>query len=324
MTVALNRSYILTPLSIAILATLPGCEGIEIVDPPAPPAEGRKAEVGDVVETHQQALVTDEDGNFGYHPSFEIGPGTGQHHSHYRTLSVPAHTLLGVGVEIDTQVPVPLVVEVHQASATSVGTSGPDGPLLKDMIVTHGGLTTFENTGFHSEFGCPSTWRVRVRTLDNQPPPARIAGRIVYVGTLPKANKLDLTGDVLDIVDHTEVARAVKGIDNTGTVRVKAKWHTEPLDLVHFGSYQRLTVFLVRPDGTVAASENGFSQHAPADKTPKINFGYRVTAADRALSGNWTLRVRNSTSVDVVDFDIERGWDLNSPSFTSTLTPHCD
>ena len=51
-------------------------------------------------------------------------------------------------------------------------------------------------------------------------------------------------------------------------------------------------------DPTVrAAGEIGFSQHAPADKTPKVDFGYTVTPADAALTRDWSVRITNDSGV---------------------------
>jgi hypothetical protein len=78
----------------------------------------------------------------------------------------------------------------------------------------------------------------------------------------------------------------------------------------------------LRPDGTAAASQIGFSQHAPADKTPKVDFCYTGNTADDVLPGDWVLSITNDSDVRVVDFDIDRDIDPNPvmPNFTSTFT----
>ena len=57
-----------------------------------------------------------------------------------------------------------MIIEVRQASAASIGFTGPDGPLLAVRSASApSGVVAFQNQGFSSQFGCPSTWRVRVR-----------------------------------------------------------------------------------------------------------------------------------------------------------------
>ena len=109
-------------------------------------------------------------------------------------------------------------------------------------------------------------------------------------------------------------------IDHMGKFRIKAKWHT---DLFQAGvNFRRLRVRLWRPDGTIAASELGYSQHAPADKTPKLNFTYNMTPQDATQSGDWKLEIVNNSSARIVDFDIETALDPSfiGSSFESTFS----
>lgn len=91
-----------------------------------------------------------------------------------------------------------------------------------------------------------------------------------------------------------------------------------------FGSFLELTVALLRPDGSLAREEKGFSRHA-AGRSPKVDFSYPVTAEDASMTGNRRLRVRNNSAVRVVDFDVSRGLDPNPgvPTFTSTFLAGC-
>ena len=82
---------------------------------------------------------------------------------------------------------------------------------------------------------------------------------------------------------------------------------------------------LLRPNGTLAVAETGFSRHAPADKTPKVDFQYAATAQDATMAGSWSLRITNASPVRVVDFDINRGLDPNPllTDFESTFKAGC-
>lgn len=275
--------------------------------------------------------------------TFEFGPGTSQHHSHYRTLLVPARTTVSVAVRLQRDssgtTNVPVVIEVRQASADSVGTTGPDGPQLATRNATATPtetLVAFENQSFTSQFGCPSTWRVRVRTSNSQQPPVRVFGTIVYAFSVPGTVNLDMEGGTQHLDPNATATRILAGVSagassrsliaGTGTFRIRGKWHTDPANLLQLNTYHRLTVALVRPNGTVAASENGFSQHAPSDRTPKVNFTYTVTPQDAVMTGTWGLRISNNSSVRIVDFDIDRGIDPNPlmPNFTSTFAAGCN
>jgi hypothetical protein len=167
--------------------------------------------------------------------------------------------------------------------------------------------------------GCPSSWRVRVRSGVGQPP-AAVTGIIAFTFTPPGPVQLDMAGSDEQGLDTgsnaTRNLKAVAGtastfIDGTGRFRIKAKWHTDLLDLGHFNTYHKLTVRLLRPDGVEAASMTGFSQHAPArdsngkELTPKLDLRYEVRAQDAAVPGPWKIEMRNNSEVRVTGFDID-------------------
>jgi hypothetical protein len=84
--------------------------------------------------------------------------------------------------------------------------------------------------------------------------------------------------DVLGIANATLIA-------GTGSMRIRAKWDTDWLDVAHLNQFFKLTVDLLRPDGSRAAGETGFSQHGSF--SPKIDFTYNVTPQDALMSGSW-------------------------------------
>lgn len=272
--------------------------------------------------------------------SFEFGPGTSQVRSHFRTFNVPARSLVSVAVEKLAITPsgsgsIPVIIEVRQAIAAGVGATGPDGPLLATRITNapNSAIFAFQNQSFSSSFGCPHSWRIRVRSAIS-PVPVKVSGIIIFAFTPPGPVTLDMSGTDTQHLDPNVTANRTlrhragtspSHIDGTGRFRIKAKWHTDPLDVFQLGSFQPLTVTLLRPDGTAANSETGYSQHAPANRTPKVDFSYTVTPADALLPGDWRLRIRNNTSVRVVDFDVDRGFDPNPamPNFTSTFKAGC-
>ena len=111
--------------------------------------------------------------------TFEFGPGTSQPRSHFRTFSVPAGSSVGIAVEqmdVDGQGrTIPVIIEVRQASAASIGSSGPDGPLIATRSANApSGVVAFQGQNFTSRFGWPSTWRVRVRSAIGPDVPAKV------------------------------------------------------------------------------------------------------------------------------------------------------
>src|SRR5918997_6156388 len=75
-----------------------------------------------------------------------------------------------------------------------------------------------------------------------------------------------------------------------------AKWHTDPADVLHLNRFEKLDVELLRPDGTRAAGETGFSQQASSDRMPKVNFGFPSCPATGASGSPTTPASGSSTS----------------------------
>lgn len=253
--------------------------------------------------------------------SFEFGPGTAQTSSHLRTFAVPANSLVSVAItDVSNPSGEVLVVEIFNPEAGTV--------IPTDARLTVGNL--FIQTSYTSPVGCPDTWKVRVRTGDRQAPSVKVSGNIRLVFTAPDPTTVTLSGGNANIGKLGGTAtRNLGGIAGRGLGRInlKAKWHTDPLDLANFGKFFRAEVRLIRPNGTVAASETGFSQHAPSTLTPKVNFSYQMTAEDLAMTGDWKVRVINNSGANLVDFNLKSGTsalDGLMSTFKSTFTPRCN
>jgi hypothetical protein len=177
-----------------------------------------------------------------------------------------------------------------------------------------------------NSIGCPNTWKVRIRTGSGVASVA-VSGTITFQFVAPAPSSVTFaSGGDQTIGPGGTANRTISGVTGkgTGTIRIKAKWHTDPLDVLHFNTYWPLTVRLVRPDGTIAASQKGFSQHAPSSFTPKLNFTYVLTPADLALNGAWTVRMENSTGINLTGFNIQSNGDILVPVFNSTFSPGCN
>jgi hypothetical protein len=265
--------------------------------------------------------------------TFEFGPGTPNDHSNMRTFAVPAFSHVLVRVDATNVTGAPLVIEVHKPDANSISFTGPDGPLIdirtnflfNELVLPSDPALGGTSGYIGDQFGCPSTWRIRVRTVNNLAPPVIVSGLIKFTFVAPLPSNVTM-GTSQNVGPGLTATRSISGVTGkgTGTVRIKAKWHTDPLDLLHLDTFWPMTVRLIRPDGSIAASQTGFSQHAPSNFTPKINFTYFMTPTDLAMSGSWKVRMENNTGINLVGFNIESGGDPLVPTFTSTFTPGCN
>lgn len=272
---------------------------------------------------------------------YAFGPGTNKTSGDEVTLRVPARTTVGIIVELQRNLSnsngVPVTGDVNvKIEVFKPGSNTAIINQTASATVVQAGLQipalTFPGV-YSSQNGCPNTWKVKIRTTSNNAPPVRVFGTVRFAFARPGTVNLGMEGGVLKLTGNsatkTLTGHELLGLNRnliagTGTFRIKAKWHTDPLDILNFGKFFRLRVQLLRPDGTTAADETGYSQHAPSDKTPKVNFTYTVTAEDAAMSGAWKLRISNpGENQDIVNFDIERGLDINSPSFNSTFLAQC-
>jgi hypothetical protein len=274
--------------------------------------------------------------------SYQFGPGTSQLTGAIKSLNVPARTNINVIVTLQRNLTNPMGIPHAADIAVKVDLIRPDGStaISQDASASVIGvglpIPVVPMPGvFNSQRGCPGTWRVRVRTASGAAPAVRIFGTVTFNYFPPGTVSLAMEAGTLNIDGGSTSNKTLSGHDvvslnrnliaGTGVFRIKAKWHTDPLDVFNFGRYFPLTVRLIRPDGTVAASETGaFSQHSPSGNSPKVNFSYTATAADANMSGTWKVRVASgSNNPRIVNLDIERGFDILSPSFNSTFSPQC-
>jgi hypothetical protein len=112
-----------------------------------------------------------------------------------------------------------------------------------------------------------------------------------------------------------------------GTIRLRAKWHTEgaPFESreIFQQTYVDLKLTVLNENGATVKTESCFSIHSP--KTPKCSF--TVSVPRGTDTRHWKLRVENRHSVNLLGFNIWRELtDLNPlvPNFESTFTPTCN
>lgn len=276
---------------------------------------------------------------------YEFGPGTANASEDSVFLRVPARTNVGIVVALQRNlfpregfIPPPEVnvrIEVFAPGGTT--------PLLSQTAsaTVVNGLMQVPTIAFPgvytSQLGCPDRWRVRIRG-SNGAPPVRVFGTVTFAFVRPGRVNLAMENGMFDLNGGGSATRTLTGHDltqlnrnliaGTGQFRVRARWHTDPFS-GNF-DYHRMTVQLIRPDNSPApnASEFGFSQHAPADRNPKVDFTYNVSPEDARMSGTWKVRVTSPGGTPkIVDFDIEKGAvDVRAPGvagFHSTFQAQC-
>ena len=273
---------------------------------------------------------------------YAFGPGTDKTSSDEVTLRVPARTTVGIIVELrrnlsdSNGVPVTgdvnVAIEVFKPSGTTavINQTASATVVLAALQISSLTVPGLVN---RSQKGCPNTWKVKISTTSNNTPRVRVFGTVRFLFVRPGMVNLGMEGGAFNLKGNS-VRKTLAGheligfgldrslIAGTGIFRIKAKWHTAWYEGLN--KFFRLRVQLLRPDGTTAADETGFSQHAPSGRAPKVNFTYTVTPEDAAMSGRWRVRVSNpGANQDIENFDIERGLDLNSPSFNSTFLAQC-
>jgi hypothetical protein len=116
--------------------------------------------------------------------------------------------------------------------------------------------------------------------------------------------------------------RQIEGITagSPGTLRIRLKWHA--VNLIP-NTFQPLSIQVKHGSTVLGSSSSCYSIHA--DKTPKCDISINVTAAEAARTVNWTINAQNSSSDDVIGFNISKAGDINPlvPSFSSTFNATC-
>jgi hypothetical protein len=273
--------------------------------------------------------------------NFGFGPGTATPNTSNAsaTLNVPARTTIRVTGLLNPvsglTIGVPVVVEVFRPGGTSpvASLTTAAAPLL---VANQPSVPfAFLVETFTSQVGCPSTWRVRVRTTNNSVPSAGVTGSVTFDFQRPGVVDLDMVGDSITVPRNADRTRQLAGHDTfgvanasliagTGTFRIRAKWDTD-LGVFPWGQFFRVNVQLLKPNGANADNESGRSYHYNGSGT-KVDFAYTVTPADAAMTGPWTLRIRNTLTSGggpekINNFDIEN---FAFPSFKSTFQAACN
>jgi hypothetical protein len=225
--------------------------------------------------------------------TFDFGAGGDNPTSrgHARTFPVPQGVAAAVRVTYRTagETPVPIVVEIEDGDGRLAATRELAAEKSARQLIVD--IAAAENTAR----GCERGWQVRVRSRDGQIPAGRVFGEITLSFINPAAARVWLEGPAFDLAKNARATRqlgAAETFRHPGVINVRASWTHNPLVQA-----QALKFELVRPDGSVAASLVGYGTNSGSQ--PKIDFDYRVLAADTRRNGVWQLRVTNDTEQEM-------------------------
>jgi hypothetical protein len=170
-----------------------------------------------------------------------------------------------------------------------------------------------------SIFGCPNTWRVRVRTANNLHPTVKVFGTITYVFSIPGPALVDIpeidslaqghtTTRHLDLAQLAGV-RACVGQRLSGTFELIGYWVTD-FSIVLLASAP-VTASLLRADGAAVASGYGYTATCAREpRSPTLSFKHDVASAadigqlETSLIGTdtWDLRIKNEDPLFTLRF----------------------
>lgn len=266
--------------------------------------------------------------------NFEFGQGARYPRSHMRTFYAPSMSRTAFSIDRIRTEPqngrTSVYVDVMKPDHRSIGVGGDDGPVVHTQHIWAPDHNVRLGGEFHSEFGCDSSWRVRVQAIDF-PASARISGRIKFSYAPPSLVTLMIrkrpslkpgrTWEGTLSVD--QIFDAPSGVNGAGLFVIRAKWH-------NWFEYGPARVRLVRPDGRTVAEHTGYSLHAigaTADKMMRFIHFVNPRDARRYSSGKpWSIQVKNVSDRDMWDFDVRSGLDPNfaTGGFSSSFQSACE
>lgn len=250
--------------------------------------------------------------------TFEVGLGTGQERSHFRTFNIPCGLAVKAEVKYSrlgdpntkSQIfDVPVVVELHKPA-----TSGDaDGPLAQEKSVT---ATRTEQSvsllGAESNVGCSNAWRVRVRHANAGNAPLAITGTIT-VSYNDSAQSISIQGGLISLNKGNSVTKTFGGSGglNQGKITITANWN-HAVGPVPGPLPVRLKFELINPAGTVVASQTAYSSNEiRSDKNPKLKLTYTVPDC---VNGQWKIRITNDTNDDTMNIDPKASFKPDCPN----------
>jgi hypothetical protein len=160
-------------------------------------------------------------------------------------------------------------------------------------------------------------WKVKVRNRDTgNAKDATATFSVVFTADL-SPRSLDIEGGKINLDKGNSVRKQIRNITGSGAVKLKGKWETDVLDVLHAGA-KKLVVRLLK-NGQQVATQTAFSQTArllpgqSGSLNPKLDFSFPITKASFHASDRWEVEIINDGEAHIVDIDI-----------FGTFTPGCN
>lgn len=236
--------------------------------------------------------------------TFEFGAGTANSTSNFRTFFVPCGLNVTASVKYQRKgdggasSDVPITIELRKPAANA----DDDGAVAQTVNVTAKRTEqTATLNGTESNRGCSLPWRVRVRPQSGQSEFA-IYGNIT-VSFDDSSKNISVEGNLISLNKGNSVTKNIGGSGgmDQGIITVTAKWN-HAIGPVPGPLPVRLKFELIRPNGTVAASDNGFSNAEvnPCCSNNKMKVTFQVA---EQITGQWKIRITNNTNDDTMNID---------------------
>lgn len=244
--------------------------------------------------------------------TFEVGPGTGQATSHFRTFAVPCGQSVDVKVKFyrlgdpGAQNDVPLIIELRKPGASE----SQDGPIAATKNVTayrtddpnptHRAITQngVELNGSASDQSCSIPWRVRVRRADGAPQNA--AKGEISLTYRSSSSSIGVEGSLISLNKGNTVTKDLGGSGGLkqGKIIITANWNHAvgpvpgPLPVL-------LKFELKDPTGLTVKTVTAYSSNQ-IGVSPQFRLEYIVPTCK---PGQWKLKITNNTNDDTMNID---------------------
>ncbi len=254
--------------------------------------------------------------------AFEVGPGTAQTTSHFRTFAVPCGQSVNVNVKFyrlgdpGAQNDVPLIIELRKPGASE----SQDGPIAdtKNVIAyrtddpnsSHRAQaqTGVNLSGSASDQSCSIPWRVRVRRADGAPQNAA-KGEITLAYSSSSSN-INVEGSLISLNKGNSVTKDLgsPGGLKEGKITITANWNHAvgpvpgPLPVL-------LKFELKDATGTSVRTVTAYSSNQ-IGAGPQFRLEYNVPTCK---PGQWKLKITNNTNDDTMNINPK-----------VTFTPDCN
>ncbi|MFN2511020.1 MAG: hypothetical protein ABR568_06190 [Pyrinomonadaceae bacterium] len=231
--------------------------------------------------------------------SFEIGLGTSQPRSHFRTFTLPCRTRMVASITYSrsgaagANNDVPIFIEVRKPGATAEE-DGAVASVKENLTATRVPKTTNLAGAVSDSGGCSIPWRVRVTHDADGPAPNAVSGNITASFSMP-TSRIYVAGGLSSLNRGESVTRNVgdsNGIGQ-GTLVITGKWNNSVLGVTGPNPV-KLKFEFTDPNGNHVAVGEGFSANEIRD-LPKLRLTYRIEDCPPA---QWKLKITNVDNQD--------------------------